>query len=174
MNIRLIISDVDGVWTDGKIIYSGENRETKAFNVRDGLGVKIAQKAGIEVAIVTSRHSDALARRCQELGIREVVQGAGDKLDEVVRLATKFNIPIEEICYIGDDLPDLAPMMTVGLSAAPADAAPEVFQIAKRKLATAGGQGAFRELVEMILKERGDWARVVSDFYAAKITSQNI
>jgi 3-deoxy-D-manno-octulosonate 8-phosphate phosphatase (KDO 8-P phosphatase) len=174
MNIRLIISDIDGVWTDGRIIYTSENSETKEFNVRDGLAVKIAQKAAIEVAVVTSRHSRALERRCRELGIKEVVQGAGDKLDEVLRIATKLNIPIEDVCYIGDDLPDLAPMMTVGLSAAPSDAAPEVFKIAKRKLTAAGGQGAFRELVETILKERGDWDRFVSDFYAAKITSQNI
>ena len=172
--IRLIVSDVDGVWTDGKIIYVGDAREIKEFNVRDGLGVKIAQKAGIAVAVLTSRSSKALERRCRELGITDVVQGAGEKLDELVRLARKFDIPLENVCYIGDDLPDLAPIVAAGYSAAPADAAPEVYATAKWKLTRKGGDGAIRELVEKILRERGEWENVVQGFYAAKLTAQGV
>jgi 3-deoxy-D-manno-octulosonate 8-phosphate phosphatase (KDO 8-P phosphatase) len=174
VRIRLIISDVDGVWTDGRIIYQGDNHEIKEFNVRDGLGVKIAQRAGLVVAVLTSRRSAALERRCRELAISEVVQSAADKLEEVRRIAHRLEIGLDETCYIGDDLPDLAPMMVCGFSAAPADAAPEVRAVAGWKLQTAGGGGVFRELVERILRERGDWQRIVEEFHAAKISSQNI
>src|SRR6476660_4817848 len=132
-DIRLIVSDVDGVWTDGKIIYIGEQREIKEFNVRDGLAVKLAQKAGIEVALVTSRHSPALERRARELGIHELRQGAANKLDEVQRLVQKLGITFDQVLYAGDDLPDLAPMAVAAISAAPSDAAPEVLSAATWK-----------------------------------------
>src|SRR5438046_2716879 len=125
-DIRLIVSDVDGVWTDGRIIYLGEQREIKTFNVRDGLAAKLAQRAGITVALVTSRRSPALERRARELGITELHQGSANKLDEVRRLAKKLEIDLSQILYAGDDLPDLALMMTAGISAAPSDASPEV------------------------------------------------
>lgn len=173
-HIKLIVSDIDGVWTDGRIIYVGDAREIKEFNVRDGLGIKIAQKAGIAVAVLTSRSSQALERRCRELGITDVVQGAGDKMEELVRFARKHNVGLENICYIGDDLPDLAPLVAAGFSAAPADAAPEVYAAAKWKLSRNGGAGVIRELVEKILRERGEWDRVVQGFYAANLTGQNV
>ena len=116
--IKVIVSDVDGVWTDGSIIYLGEQREIKAFNVRDGLGVKLAQKAGIVVALVTSRRSPALERRARELGITELRQGTSNKLDEVQRLAKTLHVELNQILYAGDDLPDLPLMMTAGISAA--------------------------------------------------------
>jgi 3-deoxy-D-manno-octulosonate 8-phosphate phosphatase (KDO 8-P phosphatase) len=172
--IRMIVSDVDGVWTDGKIIYVGDAREIKEFNVRDGLGVKIAQRAGIAVAVLTTRSSAALERRCRELAITEVSQGAKDKLEELTRISAKYEIPLENICYIGDDLPDLAPMMAASFSAAPADAAPEVFAAARWKMTRAGGAGVIRELVETILRERGEWDAVIQGFYAAHLTSQGV
>ena len=163
-DIRLIVSDVDGVWTDGSIIYSGENRESKEFNVRDGLAVKLAQKAGLVVALVTSRRSPALDRRARELGIAELRQGAANKLDEVQRVAEKLGLTLDQVLYAGDDLPDLAPMSRVAISAAPADAAPEVLAAATWKLETKGGRGAFRELVERLLRERGDWEPLIQEF----------
>jgi 3-deoxy-D-manno-octulosonate 8-phosphate phosphatase (KDO 8-P phosphatase) len=163
-DIRLIISDVDGVWTDGKIVYAGERSEIKAFNVRDGLAAKLAQKAGITIALLTSRRSPALERRARELGILEVHQGAANKLVEVERLAAKLGVTFEQILYAGDDLPDLAPMSRVAISAAPSDAAAEVRVAATWKLETAGGAGAFRELVERLLRERGVWETMVKDF----------
>lgn len=162
-DIRLIVSDVDGVWTDGRIIY-GDRIEIKEFNVRDGLAVKLAQRAGITVALLTSRQSHALERRARELGITELHQGAANKLVELERIAQKLAIAFDQICYAGDDLPDLAPMTRVAISAAPSDAAPEVRHAATWKLDAAGGHGAFRELVEKLLRARGDWAPIIQDF----------
>lgn len=173
-DIRLVVSDVDGVWTDGRIIYLGEHREIKAFNVRDGLAVKLAQKAGIEVALVTSRSSPALERRARELGIIELRQGASNKLEEVQRLAQKLNVTFDQILYAGDDLPDLGPMSVAAISAAPADAAPEVLAAATWKLQAHGGKGAFRELVERLLRERGVWESMVKDFVIGKPEGQSI
>jgi YrbI family 3-deoxy-D-manno-octulosonate 8-phosphate phosphatase len=170
-SIRLIVSDVDGVWTDGKIVYANDRTEIKAFNVRDGLGAKLAQKAGITIALLTSRRSLALTRRARELGIVELHQGATNKLAETERLAAKFGISFEQILYAGDDLVDLAPMSRVAISAAPADAAPEVRAMATWKLEAAGGAGAFRELVERLLRERGQWDSIVKEL-AVGDTSQ--
>jgi 3-deoxy-D-manno-octulosonate 8-phosphate phosphatase (KDO 8-P phosphatase) len=173
-DIKLIVSDVDGVWTDGRIAYLGEQREIKEFHVRDGLAVKLAQKLGITVALVTSRRSPALERRARELGIVELHQGAANKLDEVQRVATKLGVTFDQILYVGDDLPDLAPIALAALSAAPADAAPEVLAAAKWKLTSRGGCGAFRELVERLLRERGDWDGLVQEFAIGKPEAQSI
>ena len=162
-DIRLIVSDVDGVWTDGKIIYAGDRTEIKAFHVRDGLAVKLAQRVGITIALLTSRSSQALERRARELGITEIHQGAANKFEALERLAEKLGVTFAQILYAGDDLPDLAAMMRVGISAAPADAAPEVREAAAWKLDAAGGAGAFRELVERLLHERGEWAPLVME-----------
>ena len=167
-DIKLIVSDVDGVWTDGKIIYAGERSEIKEFNVRDGLAAKLVQKAGITVALLTSRRSHAVERRARELGIVEVHQGAANKLEETQRIAAKLQVTFAEILYAGDDLPDLAPMKRVAISAAPSDAAPEVRAAATWKLASAGGAGAFRELVERLLRERGDWDVLVRELTDGK------
>jgi 3-deoxy-D-manno-octulosonate 8-phosphate phosphatase (KDO 8-P phosphatase) len=162
-DIKLIVSDVDGVWTDGKIIYAGERSEIKEFNVRDGLGAKLAQKAGITVALLTSRRSHAVERRARELGIAEVRQGAANKLEETQRIAQKLGMTLAEVLYAGDDLPDLAPMRRVAISAAPSDAASEVRAAATWKLASGGGAGAFRELVERLLRERGEWDAIIEE-----------
>ena len=163
-DIRVIVSDVDGVWTDGKIIYAGDRSEVKEFNVRDGLGAKLAQRAGIDIVLVTSRSSPALVRRAKELGITELHQGAVNKLTVCTEILQKRSIGFESVLYIGDDLPDLAPMMRAGLSASPSDAAAEVHKAATWKLDSRGGAGAFRELVERLLRERGEWDGVVKDF----------
>lgn len=169
--IRLIVSDVDGVWTDGKIIYSGETREIKEFNVRDGLAVKLAQKVGLHVAVISSRKSKALDRRCRELGILEVVQGAENKLPALRKLADKMGVPLSEVCYVGDDLQDLSAIDAAGISAAPADAAAEVLAAVDWKLSTPGGHGAIRELVEKLLRERGEWDALVRDMYGTKLST---
>lgn len=163
-DIRVIVSDVDGVWTDGKIIYAGDRSEVKEFNVRDGLGAKLAQRVGIEIVLLTSRSSPALVRRAKELGIVELHQGAANKLTVCESILSKLAVGFQEVLYIGDDLPDLAPMMRAGLSAAPSDAAAEVLRAARWKLDSRGGSGAFRELVERLLRERGEWDGVVKDF----------
>jgi 3-deoxy-D-manno-octulosonate 8-phosphate phosphatase (KDO 8-P phosphatase) len=173
-DIRLIISDVDGVWTDGRIIYSGDRTEIKEFNVRDGLGVKLAQRVGITVALLTSRRSQALERRARELGILELHQGAANKLEETARIAQKLGVTFDQVLYAGDDLPDLAPMQRVAIAAAPADAAPEVREAATWKLESAGGRGAFREIVERLLRERGDWEPLIREFSGGKPEAASI
>jgi 3-deoxy-D-manno-octulosonate 8-phosphate phosphatase (KDO 8-P phosphatase) len=173
-DIKLIVSDVDGVWTDGRIIYLGEQREIKEFHVRDGLAVKLAQKVGIAVALVTSRRSPALERRARELGITELRQGATNKLEEMQRLAAKLDITFEQILYVGDDLPDLAPIAQAAISAAPADAAPEVLGAVTWRLESRGGGGAIREVIERLLRERGDWEALVQEFAIGKPEAQSI
>ncbi len=173
-SIRLIVSDVDGVWTDGRIIYIGERSEMKEFNVRDGLAVKLAQKAGLTVALLTSRRSAALERRARELGIAEIHQGAANKLDALERLAHKLSLDLSEVLYVGDDLPDLAPMRHCGISVAPSDAAPEVYGSATWRLDSAGGRGAFREAVERLLRERGDWESMLKEFERGRPEAQSI
>lgn len=163
-DIRVIVSDVDGVWTDGKIIYAGDRSEVKEFNVRDGLGAKLAQRAGLTIVLLTSRSSPALARRAKELGITELHQGAANKLTVCEKILQTLSASFEQTLYIGDDLPDLAPMLRAGLSAAPADASPEVLRAATWKLDARGGRGAFRELVERLLRERGEWEGVVKGY----------
>ena len=168
LDIRIIVSDVDGVWTDGKIIYAGEQREIKQFNVRDGLGAKLAQRAGITVALLTSRRSPALVRRARELGIVELHQGAANKLEACAQLLKKLGFRFDQLLYAGDDLPDLAPMMRAAISAAPADAAAEVRAAASWKLEARGGEAAFREIVERLLRERGEWPAVIKEFEIGK------
>lgn len=173
-DIRLIVSDVDGVWTDGRVIYAGDRTELKEFHVRDGLAAKLAQRAGIVVALLTSRSSQALERRAKELGIHELHQGAANKLEATERLAQRLGIPLAQILYAGDDLPDLGPMTRAGISAAPSDAAPEVRGVATWKLETAGGRGAFRELVERLLRERGEWDNLIREFTGGKPEASSI
>jgi 3-deoxy-D-manno-octulosonate 8-phosphate phosphatase (KDO 8-P phosphatase) len=171
--IRMIVTDVDGVLTDGRIIYTGLD-EIKEFNVRDGLAFKLAQRAGISVAVVSSRSSRALERRCLELGVSDLRQGTSSKAEEVRSLMSAHGLEAQEICYLGDDLPDLAPMMEAGISCAPADAAPEVLARATWKLTARGGRGALRELVERLLRERRQWDAVVREFESGKPQPQSI
>jgi 3-deoxy-D-manno-octulosonate 8-phosphate phosphatase (KDO 8-P phosphatase) len=163
-DIRVIVSDVDGVWTDGRIIYAGDRSEVKNFNVRDGLGAKLVQRSGIQIVLLTSRSSPALVRRARELGISELHQSASNKLTMCEQILDKLDVSFDQMLYIGDDLPDLAPMLRAGLSAAPADAAAEVYAAATWKLGSRGGHGAFRELVEKLRRERGEWDGVVAGF----------
>jgi 3-deoxy-D-manno-octulosonate 8-phosphate phosphatase (KDO 8-P phosphatase) len=126
------------------------------------------------VALLTSRRSPALERRARELGIVEIHQGAANKLEACERIMKKLALRFDEIVYLGDDLPDLAPMLRAGISAAPADAAPEVLAAASWKLTAQGGRGVFRELVERLLRERGDWDSMVKDFENGKPDAQSV
>ena len=173
-DIKLIVSDIDGVWTDGRIIYTSDGSEIKEFNVRDGLGVKLAQRVGITVALLTSRQSPVIERRAKELGITDVRQGASNKLIETEKLIKRMGLSFNQVAYIGDDLPDLAPMTHAAISAAPADAAPDVLAAATWKLGAAGGRGAFRELVDRLLQERGDWDALLKEFAIGKPEASSV
>ncbi len=155
--IRLILSDVDGVLTDGSITIDNAGVESKSFYVRDGHAIKIWKKAGFEFGLLTARNSQIVKLRAAELGITLVRQGFAEKLPAAREMIQLAGVQMHEVCYIGDDLPDLAVMYEVGLSATVADAAPEVKQSAKWTMNAPGGRGAVRELIERLLKAKSRW-----------------
>jgi YrbI family 3-deoxy-D-manno-octulosonate 8-phosphate phosphatase len=155
--IRLILSDVDGVLTDGMITIDNAGVESKSFYVRDGHAIKIWRKAGFQFGLLTARNSQIVKLRAAELGITLVRQGFAEKLPAAREMMQQAGVDASEVCYIGDDLPDLAVMYEVGLSAAVADAANEVKQAARWTMSANGGRGAVRELIERLLKAKGRW-----------------
>lgn len=160
-NIRALWSDVDGVLTDGGITYDNQGIETKTFHVRDGLGIKLWQQAGHQFGIITARSSHIVKLRMNELGVDAVRQAAKNKLQVAQSLAAETNISLDEVCYIGDDLSDLALLMQVGLAATVADGVQEVKDACHLVTKQAGGQGAIRELVETILKSQQRWPEIL-------------
>jgi len=164
--LRWLLLDVDGVLTDGRLHVGVEGELVKAFHVRDGLGVQLAQAAGLEVAILSARTSEIVGRRAAEVGIREVLQGRADKSAALDELAARHTVAPREIAYLGDDLQDLGVLARVGLSAAPADAVAEVRAAVDYVTAARGGHGCVRELVERLLVARGAWEGVLARFGA--------
>lgn len=162
--IRLILSDVDGVLTDGGIIYDNQGVESKKFHVRDGLGIKLWTKSGHQFGILTARSSHIVQLRAAELEIPIVRQGFTDKWAAAEQILADGNFKAEEVCHIGDDLPDLKVMERVGLAVAVADAAAEIRAAAHYITRLPGGQGAVRELVELILKSQKRWDECVAPF----------
>ncbi|MBW1785570.1 MAG: HAD hydrolase family protein [Deltaproteobacteria bacterium] len=156
-SVTLLFLDVDGVMTDGCITLDEDGREMKAFNVKDGLGLKLLMSAGIEVVIVTGRTSGAVSRRAEELGIREVYQGVGEKGRFCRQFREKRGLSVESIACLGDDLPDLEMFRESGVPMAVADAVEEVRQAAVYVTRCKGGAGAVREACEYLLKARGKW-----------------
>ena len=162
--IRLLVLDVDGVLTDGQLLYSNNGDEIKAFNIKDGLGVKLLQDAGVRVAIITGRRSEIVARRAMELGIHDVVQGREDKREALLEICEGIGMDIADCAYMGDDLPDLGAITAAGLGMTVADAAREVRAAADWCSAHAGGGGAVREACEFILAARGEWSSIAAGF----------
>ncbi len=152
--IKMLILDVDGVMTDGSIVLDSAGNETKAFHVRDGHGIKLAQKEGIRVGIITGRSSEVVNIRARELGITEVHQGTHDKMEVFNALILKYGLRDEEVGYIGDDAVDLAIMKRAGLAAAVADADPSVKPHVDLITKSPGGRGAVREVINLILENR--------------------
>jgi 3-deoxy-D-manno-octulosonate 8-phosphate phosphatase (KDO 8-P phosphatase) len=155
--IRLLVLDVDGVLTDGGLVYGPAGEETKRFHVRDGLAVVAARAAGLEIAVISGRASAAVTRRMAELGLGEVHQGVADKAAAFDALRSRLGLPPVEVAVMGDDLTDLALMKRVGLALAPSDAVAEVRRAAHWVSRRRGGDGAVREAVEMLLRARGAW-----------------
>ncbi|MCA9132498.1 MAG: HAD hydrolase family protein [Planctomycetales bacterium] len=156
-HIRLILSDVDGVLTDGSLVIDNAGVESKSFHVRDGVGIKLWQRCGFQFGLLTSRNSQIVKLRAAELNIEIVRQGFADKLPAAREIFSQLRIQPQEVCYIGDDLPDLPVMCEVGLSVAVADAAAEVCEEAQWTTALPGGRGAVREVIERLLKAKGSW-----------------
>lgn len=150
--IRLLLLDVDGVLTDGSLHYGNNGEELKSFNIQDGLGIKLLQRNGIRVGIITGRTSALVARRAEELGINLVIQGREDKLTALEDLLVTHPYQMTEIAFLGDDLPDLAVIRRVGLGVAVANARPIIAEYALWQTTACGGCGAVRELAEMLLQ----------------------
>jgi 3-deoxy-D-manno-octulosonate 8-phosphate phosphatase (KDO 8-P phosphatase) len=162
--IQLLLLDVDGVLTDGSIIYNDDGSETKIFNARDGLGLKLVMSAGIKVGIVTMRSSQALRRRCANLGIDLLFDGVEDKAQILEEIAAQTGIATENTAFVGDDLPDLSIMQHAGLSIAVADAHEIVRQKADWTTRARGGRGAVREVCEALLTAKGHWDEIAARY----------
>ncbi len=164
-SIRMFIMDVDGVLTDGRIIYAGDGQEIKNFNVRDGFGIRLAQRVGIKTAIITARYSSMVTQRTRELEITEVHQNALKKLPVYEQILQTHQLTDEQVAYIGDDLVDLPLLRRAGLAIAVADATSEVIQAAHYVTQKPGGKGAVREAVELILKAQGSWQEATARYF---------
>jgi len=162
--LKLLLTDVDGVMTDGTVLLLPDGREAKSFHVRDGLGIVLAHAAGLKTGLVSGRSAEVVTERAQELGMAVVRQGVRDKGAALKEILSEHTLEAHEVAYIGDDLNDLPIMAEVGLTAAPRDAVFEVRTEAFMVLEAGGGQGCLREFVEAILKARGDWDRVTQAF----------
>ncbi len=156
-SIRCILTDVDGVMTDGRIVYDSAGAETKFFHVRDGLGIKLWMKCGFGFGIITARSSPMVTRRATELGITFVKQDCKKKWPAATEIIMSMGYTADQVAYIGDDLPDLTVMDQVGLSVAPADAARDVRDTADWVLEQRGGEGVLRELIERLLRAGQRW-----------------
>ena len=165
--VKLLLLDVDGVLTDGGVIWNNEGIEQKTFHIRDGLGIRLWQRAGGRTGIVTGRASRVVQLRAEELGIGIVRQGVDDKLETTAAILAECGMTWEQAAFVGDDLPDLAVMMRCGVGVAVANACPEVVEAAAIVTRQPGGQGAVREVIEQMLKARGSWEAIVRRYQPA-------
>ncbi|MDQ3211905.1 MAG: HAD-IIIA family hydrolase [Acidobacteriota bacterium] len=167
LGIRLLLFDVDGVLTDGTVIVHTDGSESKGFHIRDGAALVWAQRAGLTVGLLSARASGATSHRAAQLAIRLVVQGVSSKLEAYERILRDTGLTDAAVAYMGDDLLDLPVLARAGLSAAPADAAPEVRRQVDWVSTCAGGRGAARELVELVLRAQDRWETVLREYTAS-------
>jgi 3-deoxy-D-manno-octulosonate 8-phosphate phosphatase (KDO 8-P phosphatase) len=157
-----LLFDVDGVLTDGSLVYGPEGERWKVFNVRDGVGLKLAKEAGLKIGILSGRGNAALEARAREIGFDALIQNHHDKDAAFTAFLAEHGAAPERVAYAGDDLLDLPVIRRCGLSFAPADAVPEVRERVHRVLTSAGGRGAVREMCELVLHARGHWEQLVA------------
>ncbi len=162
--VKMLILDIDGVMTDGRIIYDNKGNELKCFNVLDGMGLALLGQTKIKVALITAKGSRAVLRRARDIGAIEVKQNAIDKLTAFRQILKKYNLNNKDICFIGDDLVDVPVMKRVGLAVAVVGACPEVKRVAHYVTKKEGGKGAVREIIEIILRVQNKWHQVTSRF----------
>jgi len=171
--IRLILSDVDGVLTDGRIIINNQGLETKQFHVRDGMGIHLWQKAGFRFGLITLRSSQIVKHRVAELGIDLVRQGVENKQSAMRQILAELQLTPDQACYIGDDLPDLFVVRDAGLGVAVADACDELRKVAHYVTTQSGGAGAVRETIELILKSQHLWNHLIQAYLNDEQTACN-
>ncbi len=165
--IRLLLFDVDGVLTDGVVVMHADGSEAKGFHIRDGAAMVWAQRVGLTIGLLSARSSGATTQRAAQLAIRLVVQGVPNKLEAYERILRDTGLQDAAVAYMGDDLLDLPVLARAGLSAAPADAAPEVRARVGWVSAAAGGRGAVREFIEMVLRAQNRWDGIVREYAPA-------
>lgn len=163
-SIRCLLMDVDGVLTDGKLHFTSDGKEFKTFDVQDGHGLAMAQRAGLVIGFISGRPSEATTKRAADLGVKIVKQAATNKMEMVEEVKQEHGLRNEEICFIGDELVDLPALHRVGLAVAVPNAMDEVKQVAHYVTRRAGGDGAVREVIEMILKAQGSWRNVIAKY----------
>ena len=163
--IKVLIVDIDGVMTDGKLHYTNNGDEFKSFDVTDGLGLVIAQRKGIKCAILTAKQSNIVTKRASDLGIEKVYQGYHFKIEVLEDIKKAFEVSSEQICFIGDDIIDITVLKEVGFAVAVKNARSEVKKEADYITEAQGGNGAVREICELILKAQGKWEEVL-DVYS--------
>ena len=163
--IKLLLMDCDGVLTDARIWLFENGEEQKGFHTRDGLGIALLHRAGLKSGIISGRTSSAVQRRAEALGMSFVVQGVADKLQAFAETIAQAGVSDEEVAFIGDDLTDIPLMVRSGLGVAVADATPEARERAHYVTKLAGGYGAVREVIELILKAQGRWDDLIADFH---------
>ncbi len=159
--IRLVALDVDGILTSGALTFDADGRESKTFHSRDGVGIKLLQEAGLEVALITGRRSLLVDKRAAELGIVDVFQGVADKVAVAQQLLDEKEMSWPQLAYMGDDLPDLGVLRRAGLAFTVPEAPPEIRAAAHWVTAEPGGQGAVRAVAAWLLEARGDWQAVL-------------
>ncbi len=162
--IELLLSDVDGVLTDGGVIFDNRGIEIKRFHIRDGLGIKLWQRAGHQFGLVTGRASHIVQLRAVELGVELVRQGVDDKLAAVKQIVAERRLKPEQVGFIGDDLPDLSVLHYVGFAAAVGDGCEDLQHASHYVTKAHGGKGALREVIEFLLKAQGHWEHLLHKF----------
>ncbi|MDD5654441.1 MAG: HAD-IIIA family hydrolase [Candidatus Omnitrophica bacterium] len=162
--IKLLLLDVDGVLTDGRIVYDSKGRDSKFFDVHDGMGVYLLHKAGLKIALVTAKGSPAIKPRARDMRVDEVFADVSPKTAVLEKLFKKYKVTAEEICFAGDDLVDLCLMKKVGFSIAVFNACPEIKLSADYITLREGGRGAVREIAELLLKAQNKWNEVLKPY----------
>lgn len=163
--VKILVLDVDGVLTDGRLFYHDDGTESKAFDVRDGHGTKMLKQAGIETVLISGRSSPSVDKRASDIGITSVIQGVRDKVSILEKLVSERGLKLEEVAFVGDDVVDLTVMNRVGFAVAVADASEYLFDTAHYVTLAPGGRGAVREVAELILGVQGLWNKVASPYF---------
>lgn len=162
--VKLLLLDVDGVLTDGSIVYTHSGDEIKSFNCRDGFGINIVRKAGVEVGIITARRSEALTRRIGDLGLTHVYQGCRNKVEVFRKIVAELDLESSETAFMGDDWLDLSLLNRVGFSATVADGVPELKQTVHYISSCNGGKGAVRDLCDFIIEAKGKHRELLAEY----------
>ena len=162
--VRLVVLDVDGTLTDGKLYIDNSGIEAKAFNVKDGMAIAQGIKQGLEFAIITGKESKIVERRSAELGIKEIHQKISNKIETLNKILVKYEVGYDQVAYMGDDINDIPAMLKAGFNGVPADACTDLIELAHFRSSKNGGEGAVREFVEFIMRSQGSWEKVLEEY----------